>query len=375
MIPVNGVAQRGCSHGVDPRRNCRALAAPVRITLFVALLVLGLAAPTASRDGIAQPQERGVLRTRDAAHDFGDVLRATPLKARITIENTGKEIIRINRAHGSCSCVNVVSPAQITPGEVTDLEVIIDTSRLIPGLHKKQVLLETSDAGRPRWEIPITWTVIDLIQPVKTSLIALSGVHDRDLVVPVEFERGTAMKVVVTGARSLQKRFVVQSFREIDPGLRYQIELRVAKAAKALRTTDTLEIDINCADGGVRKVRLRVSISMRERLEFRPTRNIAFRKEETRKLLLGRKVERRVHLVASNDDIAFDITGHEVTGDFVAFDVKIVPIRPRKEFAIVVRIPEYLDTRVARARVLITTTDPNERVKRLPLHAQFERRH
>jgi len=312
------------------------------------------------------------LRSIEARYDLGEILRGGSIEARISIQNTSPRIAIIRRAEGSCRCLNVEGPTRIEPGATAEFAVTVVTRELVPGRHKKSLVIETSDPEESRLEVPLLWDVVELIQPVGDSMVRIAGLHDRDLSKTIVLERGTDMRVRIDGARSVQRRFWVTGVRSIQDGTRYEVDVVVPKTAKALRTTDTLEISLLCGDGAARKVSLSVAIDMRERIGFRPMRNIAFRRKDTRPLRTGSEVERRVHLVASEPSIVFSITGYQVLGDAHAFEVEIVTIRPGAEYAIVVRVPRYLDAKIARAQVIISTTDPKEKRKRLPLHAQFE---
>ncbi|MEM7262234.1 MAG: hypothetical protein AAF488_09610 [Planctomycetota bacterium] len=309
------------------------------------------------------------LRVDDSERDLGEALRGGALTLEVILENSG-EVDRTLRVRGSCGCITVKAPVTVAAGETVAIALTVETGRLLPGVHRKSVLLTTDDPVRPRIKIPLTWRVRGLMEPTAGSRLSVRGVHHSIVRGTLELRPGSELADEVTAARSVQGRFTVLDY-EVD-GSVLRVAVAVPAAAKALRTTDLLALDVRCSDGQVRRCDLPVDIELLERIGFRPARNVAFRRSETRRFLTGRQVERRIHLKANDPAIRFDVKEFNVEGDGEAFRVAMKPIQPGEEYAFSIQLVKYLDRKVARARLVIYTTDPKEPIKRLPLHAQFE---
>ncbi|MCA8962518.1 MAG: hypothetical protein KDC38_18460, partial [Planctomycetes bacterium] len=254
----------------------------------------------------------------------------------------------------------------------------VRTARLSPGLHQKALIVDCNDATGSRRQLPIDWTVIGLLEPLGGSIVQLNGLYDREIDVVVELVRGIDSPIEIEAAQSSKSRFRVLGIEPIVPGERYRFRLRLPVYPKPARTQDFLDVHVR-VEGAGRSFLLPVSIQRFAHIEFRPAANVAFRRDDTRRLLAGSNVERTIDLVAMDPEFEFEVTEVQVIGDTTAFEVEPVsivsspsPLREGTVLRYAIRVTRFWDRPVARAHAEFHTNDPDQPILRLPLHAQFD---
>lgn len=81
--------------------------------------------------------------------DFGKVEEGVELRHCFKIENSGRKVLVIKDAHSSCGCtVPVIKKSTLMPGELADLDVIMDTS-MKQGKVDKKIEIRSNDPVNP----------------------------------------------------------------------------------------------------------------------------------------------------------------------------------------------------------------------------------
>jgi len=322
-----------------------------------------------SQDDAKKRDEARGIELDASERDLGEVLRGGPFEFEIPVRNPGSSA-RTLLVRGNCGCLVATAPSSIGAGESITVRVRVDTKRLLPGRYQKVLEVRTDDPKRPMVAIPLAWKVRGLVEPVEGGALEIAGIYHTRVTDTFALKRGSPIVEEIRSAQSAQGRFQVTAFQRLENQIR--VTVTVPAAAKPFRVSGVLELEVRRTDGKIATCELPVDIRMFERIGLVPTRAVAFSKSETRRLLLGKPVDRRIRLRANDPTVEFDVTSWEVTGDADAFTITMKPIRRGRDYAFTVRLAKYLDRAAARGAIVISTTDPREPKKQISLHAQFE---
>jgi rhodanese-related sulfurtransferase len=139
-----------------------------KVPVAVAIVCLAFAAAVS-----AAPQ----IHVEEPTYDFGAILEGFVVTHVFVIENTGDEVLQIERVAASCGCTTTaLATDSLAPGESVDLEVLIDTAGF-GGRIGKSVYVYTNDpeyadsssSDRPRFTLRVVGEVTKA-QPYHTSI-------------------------------------------------------------------------------------------------------------------------------------------------------------------------------------------------------------
>jgi hypothetical protein len=120
--------------------------------------------------------------------DLGTILRGNVVEHKVTITNSGKEVLELGEIEASCGCTGtVISRRSIRPGESGTLSITFN-SRNFSGRVHKTVAVHSNAANEPRLMIEFTALVLDEI------LVAPAHLWFKD----AEVSRNSRMSLKVT---------------------------------------------------------------------------------------------------------------------------------------------------------------------------------
>ena len=135
----------------------------IKITLFIILVVLGLAVlgyfmaiPTPEDEN----RTRSVIEITPDLFDFGEIEYGQVVEYIFTLKNSGDEILEIKKLATSCGCTKAeMSKKQIVPQEIVELRVTYDTG-LMSGSHAKGeqeriIYIKSNDPINPQIQVRI----------------------------------------------------------------------------------------------------------------------------------------------------------------------------------------------------------------------------
>ncbi len=117
------------------------------------------------------------IHVEEPIYDFGSVLEGFAVTHVFTIENTGDEVLEIDRVAASCGCTTTqLATERLAPGESVELEVLVNTAGF-GGTISKSVYVycndpeyaDSSSSDRPRFTLRVTGEVIRA-QPYHVSI-------------------------------------------------------------------------------------------------------------------------------------------------------------------------------------------------------------
>jgi len=117
------------------------------------------------------------IHVEEPIYDFGSVLEGFAVTHVFTIENTGDEVLEIDRVAASCGCTTTqLATDRLAPGGSVELEVLVDTAGF-GGTISKSIYVycndpdyaSSSSSDRPRFTLRVTGEVIRA-QPYHTSV-------------------------------------------------------------------------------------------------------------------------------------------------------------------------------------------------------------
>jgi len=117
------------------------------------------------------------IHVEESTYDFGSILEGFAVTHVFTIENTGDEVLEIERVAASCGCTTTqLATDRLAPGGSVELEVLVDTAGF-GGTISKSIYVYCNDphyaasssSDRPRFTLRVTGEVIRA-QPYHTSV-------------------------------------------------------------------------------------------------------------------------------------------------------------------------------------------------------------
>ena len=138
----------------------------VLLAVIVSCLAIGSAAHGSPKIHVEEP-----------IYDFGSILEGFAVMHVFTIQNTGDEVLTIERVAASCGCTTTaLATDRLAPGASVDLEVLIDTAGFGGRISKSIYIYcndpefaDASSSDRPRFTLRVTGDVIRA-QPYHTSI-------------------------------------------------------------------------------------------------------------------------------------------------------------------------------------------------------------
>ncbi|MDX9791430.1 MAG: DUF1573 domain-containing protein [Candidatus Kapaibacterium sp.] len=99
--------------------------------------------------------------------DWGKVtLKQSPLKHKLTLKNSGSEILKINRLKPTCGCTTApLNKSELKPGESTTVDVSMSITGVSGKMHK-QIAIETNDPKSPYINYML---IADVVLPLTVS--------------------------------------------------------------------------------------------------------------------------------------------------------------------------------------------------------------
>lgn len=121
------------------------------IGLSLALLAAGLCASLYSRPAASSSAPRIALDRE--AHDWGKVPPLSTVETKITLKNTGSQLLTVKRVSTSCGCTKPTLDAEsLRRGEETRMAVSLTIPEK-PGPVRHFIRIETNDPSRPKVEV------------------------------------------------------------------------------------------------------------------------------------------------------------------------------------------------------------------------------
>lgn len=138
------------------------------LRLFISLVIV-----CASAAGLSEAQPKISLDKKEI--DLGVTYNGEVKKARITLKNSGKEILKVLGVQTSCGCTAVKQPkSELKPGESDVVEVEFNSTGF-RGKITKHVNIQTNDPATPNVSIALMTDVIDELSPVNNSSVVWLG--------------------------------------------------------------------------------------------------------------------------------------------------------------------------------------------------------
>jgi hypothetical protein len=101
--------------------------------------------------------------TEGRKFDLGTILRGTVVEHKLTVANTGKELLELGEIEASCGCTGtVISRRSIRPGESGTLSIAFNSKNFSGKVHKT-VAVHSNATNEPRLMIEFTAVVLDEI--------------------------------------------------------------------------------------------------------------------------------------------------------------------------------------------------------------------
>ncbi|MBI2619576.1 MAG: DUF1573 domain-containing protein [Ignavibacteriales bacterium] len=167
--------------------------------------VLGLLAMWCFSTGSAQPK----LAVTDQEVNLGTVYNGGIVKAKVKLQNTGKETLKILGIRTSCGCTTVKHPkSELAPGESDFVEVEFNSSGF-RGKAVKYIGIETNDPANQYTSITLSADVKEELQPVNNYSLIWFG----DVPVGQRAEQMYALRNIT------KSRITIRGVTKADPEL------------------------------------------------------------------------------------------------------------------------------------------------------------
>ncbi|HVR76169.1 MAG TPA: DUF1573 domain-containing protein [Planctomycetota bacterium] len=296
-------------------------------------------------------------------YDWGSVLQGEVVKHTYTITNRGGAPLIVTQVKPSCGCSTSAKPERpIEPGQSGEVTLNIDTKKFSGPVSKTADIFTNASAGPPlkvtmKGKVDPFFTM----EPTAPKLDVVRGV----IPVPtkVTLKRSSKVELKVKELKT-ESKVLQPTLNEVTPGEVYEVVL-AASLTEDPRKYYYEEIHIKLdVDGKELDVPIRVSVTVKDRIDVQPRTSVYFSRNETKALKEpGSSALSKVLEIKSlgGPDHVFKLTGVKQQGQTPNFDTKIETVTEGKHYRILVqlsKLPEDTKLRTLRDTIVIQTDDP-----------------
>lgn len=336
----------------------------------------GQQVPGEQAPGEQAPAAAGQPRARleVASHDWGALLKGESTRFTYRIHNEGNGPLRITSVRPSCGCATErYTRGAIAPGEIAEVELVIDTRRLPRGRQSKTAMIYTTDPDHATIEVTIEGDVQTVFR-TEPAEIRMSGLAAEDksasfLLVP---DADLSYELLEVAPR--MRHVTVNATEVVVPSQRYRIEVQATPSLPGLRQEE-LHVSVRTPDGVTHTEVVPIIIESLERILVEPSVRLILRREDTAVLRQDPPLPVRRELVvrSARPELRFQILGMSFLGEHMdAFSASFTTIEDGQRYAVSVTLERPLEVRFTQARLLIKTDDPDCPVREVAIVAQFD---
>jgi hypothetical protein len=175
-----------------------------------------------------------------AMHDFGRVLRGTPVRHSFQVENPRAETFRLARIDKSASMAVDEAFAEISPGGTATLTVSVDTHPL-NGRYRGVVLLYGDGARTPHSTFALTGEILPPLSVEPRPVVFLVATRGEDQSKAVDLVNNEQTPLTITGVRHPTDRFST-NLETVEDGRRYRLHIAINPNGPGGKHTDSIGI-------------------------------------------------------------------------------------------------------------------------------------
>lgn len=300
-----------------------------------------------------------VLTLDNANYDWGTALQGEVVEHAFKITNSGGAPLVIDRVKPSCGCTAVSKPDKpILPGESDVVTLQINTKSLTDK-PKKSADIYSNDASSPT-KIFMGGTVEPLfeVEPKLPKLDMVMGLPTEPLKITLRRQGTKPLKVSEVKTKT---EILTSKINEVEAGTVYEIEC-TAKLDESDRKYYYEQLDVVVqAEEKTLDIPIRVSVTVKDRIDVQPRNSVYFNRNETKALSAGGEP-----VVKTLDIMSLGGPGHtfkitEVTNEGKTFGTKIDTVEEGKHYRLALSLaalPASDVRRTVNEKITLKTDDP-----------------
>lgn len=223
-----------------------------RLVLLALLLALGAGGAALALLGSRRGGPVAALVVTPDPIDFGDVPWLDTATRVIEVRNRSERVLLLRDPKPSCSCLAVsrtFRTVRLLPGQRTDFEIVLLTTKGEPGKLHKSFTIESDDPVTPKLDVPVVGAIVDFrsVSPKEVYL------GDVDAGAPpvrktVAVRGGSGFSVRVVDAKSSDARITVAT-QPAEGGTDVVVALAPGAAKGPIGAQVRLSLEVKGADG------------------------------------------------------------------------------------------------------------------------------
>ena len=301
-----------------------------------------------------------VLEIEEDLYNWGIAIQGESVERTFVLKNVGGAPLIIDRIKPSCGCTTAKQPEKpIPPGGSDTVTLRIDTKNL-PEKTKKSASIYSNDASSPA-KVHMEGRVEPLfkIEPKLPKLVMVRGAEAEPVSIKLTRAGDTPLKVTEVKAKTPVLQPVLT---EIEAGKVYTIDVTAQLDDSARKYYyEQLEVSVE-AKNRTFTIPIRVSVTVKDRIDVEPRNSVYFNRTETRKLTApGAEPLSKVLEIKSlgGEDHTFKIT--EIVSQGKNFTSKLETVVDGKHYRLNVLLPKLpVETtrRTINEKIILKTDDP-----------------
>jgi hypothetical protein len=299
-----------------------------------------------------------ILTVDQPEYDWKSVLQGEVVVHTFQLKNTGGSNLQVESVRPSCGCTTVNFDKVVEPGKTGNISLSVDTKNFSGPVRKYAEV--STNASRNREKLTISGNVepVVSIEPKLPRLDVIKGIAAEPLTITVQKASSHPIKVAAVDTKS---DIVATTLEEVEPGSLYRV-----KVTPQLKEKD-LERKFNFAELAVKlsvkdktfDMPVRVSVTVKDRLEASPTAVFFSRADTNKQLLEGAQpLSKPVTIKTLDPNHQFRVTSVEKDGN--VFETALETVAEGKEYRLQVTLPPLKDSTPRRVveKITLKTDDP-----------------
>lgn len=223
------------------------------LAVFVCILLACFGSTLSFAD---KPAEYPQVVFDSTSKDFGTLRQGEKVEASYTISNEGTAPLRIEKIEFSMPGMNLSVPQTIAAGATAELQITLDTSKLVKDVEAK-ALLQLNDPQHPKIMLVISGTVVAPIEFLPMPAIYMSQFNGEAKSRSISIRNNQDSTLHVVKLEPMGEHFVAK-IEEQEPGKLFRLEVTVPASTPVGRYQEALLVH---TDDPVRK-RLHIEVNI-----------------------------------------------------------------------------------------------------------------
>lgn len=301
-----------------------------------------------------------LMEVVDPDFSWGATLQGEVVKHTFKILNKGGAPLIVTQVKPSCGCTTAAKPEQpIPPGESGEVTLQVDTKKFTGQIKKTADIY--SNAGTNSVKVSLAGRVDPFftLEPATPKIDVIRGIAATPA--KVSLKRSSTIPLKVKEVKT-DSKVLKASIAELVPAESFELTL-TADVGDDPRKYYSEEVQIAIdAEGKEFTIPVRVSVTVKERIDVLPRTSVYFSRTETKPLKdgTGGAVSKTLDIQSMGGE-GHSFTIKEAVSEKQVFETKVETVEAGKHYRLLVtlaKVPDDPKQRTIRDTVIVRTDDP-----------------